>query len=254
MAAHIRYLHGSGDPDEWSLLLFDKRSEYQRTHRLRIDPAPYRRLVEELDDPLADEFISFLEHEEYRPAVNRLEAKLLDLVNRLGIVREIQAIGRDGSACDLVGLRAKLEHDGRLSPNAGLRVVAADSVHSATRQLVAGDEDRIRHTHQTVARLMIHGADLPDRLPRLDYYKLAKLLGSVLDYRRNDNGYAEVDLFLQRKEHDAVAALNAAPAAPFTLDAEVLDRLDAPLFVSLVRQLAAGGELSARYRCPPRSP
>lgn len=240
LAARIRYLRAGAEPSQWALVLFDKRADYRRTHRLRIDPAPYLRLGDELEHPLYARFIAFLEAEQFTPAVNRLEEALLESVSELGIEREMLTIGAEPGTLGLVDVRRKLELEGRLAPDSELRLVAADSVHSATRGLVASDAERIRHTHQTVARLVVRGPGLPERMPRLEQYKLAKLLGSVLDYRLNANGFGEVDLFLQREEHAAVADLGALPAAPIALSEEVLDRLDAPLFVGLTRQLVRG--------------
>lgn len=240
LAARVRYLHAGGDPDDWALILFDKRAEYRRTHRLRIDPAPYRRLGDELAHSRYERFMAFLEDEDFKPTVNRLEGALLGLVRELGIEREALTIGTAPGTVDLAGLRRKLEDEGRLASSRELRIVAADSVHSATRSMVASDATRVRHTHQTVARLAIRGPGLPDRLARVEQFKLAKLLGSVLDYRRNANGFAEVDLFLPRKEHAAVAEIGAVPAAPIALDDATLGGLQAPLLAALVGRLTMG--------------
>ena len=43
----------------WDIYLFDKRDEYARDHRLRIDPAPYLAIQRELGPSRFDELITF---------------------------------------------------------------------------------------------------------------------------------------------------------------------------------------------------
>ncbi|TPW20563.1 MAG: hypothetical protein FD126_1556, partial [Elusimicrobia bacterium] len=101
-------------------------------------------------------------------------------------------------------------------------------------KLVKGDAPSVRHTHSVVARLILRAPDLPERLGPLEHYRLSKLLGSVLDYRLNQNGFAEVDLFLTLEEHRRVQALGATPETPVSLSEKALGPARAPLFRKIV--------------------
>jgi len=46
--------------DTWRLHLFDKRDVYERTHRLRVEPAPFLEIQRELASDRFDEVIDFL--------------------------------------------------------------------------------------------------------------------------------------------------------------------------------------------------
>ncbi len=225
------------DPSGWPIVLVDKRQTYERSHRLRIDPQPYRITQQQIDDPRFDELISFLDDADFHPAANRLEEKLHELVSSLGIEKRRVTIGSGVAETDLAALRSLLIDEGVMSVRSPLTVVAADSVSSATRSLVQGNSVSVDRIHQTVARLRIEGEGLPNKLEPVRQLKLAKLLGSALDYRSNPNGYAEVDLFLSPEEHAAVVALGARPADPVALSPEILERLDARLFSSVVQHL-----------------
>jgi hypothetical protein len=229
-----------GDPAAWSLRLFDKRDAYVRTHRLRIDPAPFAAIGADLADPRFDALVTFLQAEDWTPEVSRLEARLLALVEDLGVKRELRAVGDGPGELTLPGLRASLEREGFLAPETRWTIVAADSVHSVVREAVRGRVAPVRRTHEHVARLRVSGKHLPERLGLADQYRLSKVLGSVLDYRINRNGYAEVDLFLDPAEHRALGALGATPAAPVPLRGRDLARLRAPLLRRLVELLEAG--------------
>ena len=236
-----RLLHDRrADPQRWRIRLFDKRASYARAHRLRIDPVPYRDLREDLADKRFDALVAFLEREHYTPAVNALEDHLDRLLTELGVQREVLAIGRGDGEVDLAGLRARLVADGTLASDGRWTIVGADSVHSTIRALAAPGEQPRAHTHQQVARLRVTGPGLPERLSIVSQYRLSKALSSILDYRKNPNGYGEVDLFLTPAEHAEVASIGAKPAEPVVVTASDLRRLRAPLFRSIVEQLEHG--------------
>ncbi|NNF54160.1 MAG: hypothetical protein HKN03_06920 [Acidimicrobiales bacterium] len=216
------------------ILLVDKRTSYERSHRLRMDRRPYLAAQATLDHPLFDDLIAFLTVENFRPAANMLEAKLEKLVSETGISKRQMLVGSGEGATDLAGVRQWLEDDGVLVKNGCLMVVGADSVNSETRKLVAHGNEAIEKVHQTVARLRVEAEGLPLSLDLVRQLKLAKLLGSAIDYRFNQNGYAEIDLFLSPAEHAAVESLGARPAEPVTLTSDVLDHLNAPLFSAVV--------------------
>ena len=204
--------------DAWTVQLYDKREAYARTHRLRMAPEPYRAIQKELDDPRFDALVAFLDEHHFSPEVNLLEAKLTQLLAELGVrktVREIVSLD-DVQADTIVG---------------------ADSVHSTVRDLVRGTIEPQAHTHERVARLRVTGPDLPARLNVVDQYRLSKVLGSVVDYRLNKNGFAEIDLFLTEQEHALVHGLGATPKDPVAIDARMLERMEAPLFRAIVEQL-----------------
>lgn len=226
----------SGDRPLW---LFDKRDAYERTHRLRMDPAPYRAIARAVTDPRFDALIAFLEAERFGPVVNDLEARLAALASGLGVERRRLAIGTGPDEVDLAGLRRMLEGEG-LRPDEPLAIVGADSVHSTIRDRVRAAEPLHRRTHQYLARLRIVGDTLPDGLGWVEQYKMSKVLSSLLDYRLNANGFAEVDLFLTSDEHHAVVALGATPRDPVPLDPTRLRGLGAPFFRRIVERAAGG--------------
>ncbi|NNE96308.1 MAG: hypothetical protein HKN24_09800 [Acidimicrobiales bacterium] len=223
--------------DAWPIALVDKRDSYERTHRLRMDNGPYLAARDELQHELFDELITFLESERFRPAANALESVLLDLVSRLGISKTLAHVGSGPGEFDIRRLRSAMHKRNLAGSRTQLTVVGADSVNSATRALVAGDVPTVERVHQTVVRLRLDGDELPDRLNRVNQFKLAKLLGSALDYRANPNGFAEVDLFLNPDEHDSIVALGARPSNPVQLTPELLTSIDAPLFSQVVRYM-----------------
>jgi hypothetical protein len=223
-----RLLHAKrgGDPAAWTIRLVDKRDGYARTHRLRMDPAPYRAIQREVEDPRFDALMAFLDETEFTPEVNVLEARLLELVESLGVKRELLVVGETPLAA--------------LRPEGPWTVVAADSVRSTVRELVCGEVAPARFTHQRVARLRVLGGDLARALGVVEKYRLSKVLGSLLDYRLNRNGFAEVDLFLTEREHEAIKALGATPKEPVPISAAMLSRARAPLFRRVVEQLERG--------------
>ena len=237
-AARLLFTRQGGDPAAWRILLFDKRRAYERTHRLRIDPVPYRALAAEVDDPRFDEVLAFLDDQGFSPAANQLEEHLAALVSALGIPRDVLHLGAGEGQVPLGGLRHHLELSDLLPATAHLTVVGADSVHSAVRDAVGGAP--VEHTHQTVARLRVVGDGLPERLGRIEQYRLSKVLGSVVDYRRNPNGFAEVDVFLGPEDQARLSDLGATPAQPVELGAELVATLDAPLLARLVDHLRSG--------------
>jgi hypothetical protein len=124
-----------------------------------------------------------------------------------------------------------------------MTIVAADSVHSTVREMVRGDVRPARQTHERIARIRIVGDDLPKRLGATDQVRLSKVLGSVLDYRLNHNGYAEMDLFLTPHEHEVVQGLGATPREPVLLTRGLLGKLRAPLFRAIVDHVGAGRQI-----------
>lgn len=229
------------------LYLHDKRDSYVRTHRLRIAPEPYRDIARAVDHPGYAAFLTFLEHNAFKPAVDELERQLLSLVTDVGVHKERLRIGHGDGATSLAELRAQLEREKRLGPDDFLSIVAADSVHSETRELVRGSARPTQKLHQLVARLKVEGAELPDELPIIEQLRLSKLIASVMDYRKHPAGHAEIDLFLGPSEHRSLEALAANPKAPVELDPATLASLRAPLFCKIVDYLrhdfAPGGSL-----------
>lgn len=238
LVARIRWKASGEHDDEWPIYLFDKREAYVRTHRLRIDPAAFEAIQNELRSGVFDELMAFLAASDFRPEVNHLESALASLVAQVGVRKERATIGRAGDELDLPELRTMLERTGRLSAGAPLAVVGADSVHSTTRDLAGGSAHTVARVHHVVARLRVDGDDLPVRLGRIEQFKLAKVLGSALDYRLNSNGFAEVDLFLDPAEHAAVEDLEAKPAAPVAVTVSTVPA--APFFSSVVGVLERG--------------
>jgi len=235
------YERRGGDPRAWPFFLFDKRIGYERTHRLRMAPGPYRDIARELQHPGYDALLAFLEREQFRPEVNRLEERMAALALRLGVRRELQCVGPAGGGVTLGELRARLERAGRLSPEDRLTIVAADSVRSVVRELVGRGAAPVERTHQYLARLHVFGDRLPDALGVIEQYKLSKVLASLLDYRQNANGYAEVDLFLTADEHHAVVGLGATPREPVVLAGDKLKALrQAPFFRRIVERFRDG--------------
>jgi len=237
IVARLRLAARGATPDAWPLWLFDKRAAYERTHRLRIAPGPWRRVQRDLADARFDALMAFLEAEGFQPAVNVLEERLLALAAALGVRKEVLCLGRDPGEVGLAELRRRLEAEGRLRPEDRLTIVGADSVHSAVREQVQGAGATVERTHQHVARLRIVGPDLPERLGLLEQFRLSKVLGSILDYRLNPNGFAEVDLFLTGREHRGVVALGATPREPVRLTDARLAGLRAPFFRRIVEHL-----------------
>jgi hypothetical protein len=236
LIARIRFIQAGDDPTRWSVSLFDRRATYSRTHRVRIDAAVFRDIQRDLQHPLFDELCTFLEHDGYSPEVNVLEERLLDLNARLGIRREQLAVGDAPGECSLSELRQRLLGDA----DSFWTIVAADSVHSTIGRLVGPDLVPLHATHEQLVRLSIRGPGLPRDLSAVHQYRLSKVLGSVLTYRINSNGFAEVDLFLTPLEHGAVAQLGANPREPVELLAERLGALRAPLFGRVVALFSRG--------------
>lgn len=240
VAGRLLHARAGGDPEAWALRLYDKRDAYARTHRLRMDPAPYLAIQREVLDPRFDALVAFLDEERFLPEVNALEARLAELLCDLGVTKERLVAGDGDGEVTLPALRAKLEREGALDEETVFTVVGADSVHSTVREWVRGDVRAVKHTHERVARVRVVGGELAEALGLVDQYRLSKLLGSVVDYRLNRNGFAEVDLFLTKREHDAVKALGASPKEPVAISARMLGRLSAPLFRAVVEHLEAG--------------
>jgi hypothetical protein len=241
IVARLIYERRGGDAGGWPFFLFDRRATYERTHRLRMAPGPYREIAKDLQHPWFEAFLAFLEDEGFRPEVNRLEERLLALALKLGVRRELENVGPSAGGVALAELRGRLEREGRLLPSDRLTVVAADSVHSAVRDLVGRGATPVERRHQYLARLQVVGDGLPEALGVVEQYKLSKVLASLLDYRLNANGYAEIDLFLTADEHHAVAALGATPRAPVVLTGMQMRALRrAPFFRRIVDRFREG--------------
>lgn len=223
------------ESSRWRISLFDKRTTYSRTHRLRIDPAVFRSIQRELSHSLFDELCAFLDADSYTPVVNELETFLSELCARIGVFREPLALGNGAGETDLHALQRHLGID-----KEPWTIVGADSVRSTVRQLVGPDLVPRHATHEQLVRLILRGPGLPDRLNRVHQYRLSKVLGSVLSYRLNKNGYGEVDLFLSPQEHGVVAKLGANPREPVGLRPERLSGLQAPLFGRIVALFCRG--------------
>jgi len=238
-----RLLHEKrgGVREAWPLFLFDKRAAYERTHRLRMAPAPYRDIGRDLQHPWFDALLGFLEEHRFRPEVNLLEQELAALALKAGVRREILCVGAGASDVSLDGLRARLEAEGRIRADDLLTIVAADSVNSDVRATLGPRAAPVERTHQYLARLHLVGPDLPESLGLVEQLKLSKILASMIDYRLNANGFGEVDLFLTAGEHRAVVALGATPRQPIVLTGSELRSLRrAPLFRRLVDRFREG--------------
>ena len=232
-----RLLHEREGGDAWNVRVYDKRASYARTHRLRMGPEPYRAIQRAVDDARFDAFIAFLDEHDFAPEVNALEERLEALLAAVGVKKELLSVGTGPDELSLSGLRRKLEDDQLLEPGGALTIVGADSVHSTVRELVRGELEPERQTHERIARLRVVGDALPRRLGAISQVRLSKVLGSVVDYRLNRNGFAEVDLLLV-----LVRRLGATPKEPVALSASALGKLRAPLFRAIVEHLAGGGE------------
>jgi hypothetical protein len=212
----------------WRLHLYDKRDVYVRTHRLRMDREPYLAIQRDVNDERFDALVAFLDEHDFAPEVNALEKELAGILDSLGIKKEKLELG----PVTLEQLRERLKPEGEFT------IVAADSVHSTVRELVRGDVEPIKHTHERVARVRVVGEALPKSLGVVNQYRLAKVLGSVVDYRLNRNGFAEVDLFLAENEHAIAREFNATPAAPVAIESK---QIRAPFFRGVVQHLESNG-------------
>jgi 2-polyprenyl-6-methoxyphenol hydroxylase-like FAD-dependent oxidoreductase len=223
------------DRDAWAIHVYDKRATYARNHRLRIDLEAYTDVQRVARDRRIDDLVAFLRAHDCRPEVNVLEEHLLATLESVGLRREILEVA------SLSALRERLAPE--MQPETKLTVVAADSVHSTVRELVRGDVRPTRQTHERLARIRIEGDHLPARLGAVEQVRLSKVLGSVLEYHLNRNGYAEMDLFLTEPEHAIVRALGATPRAPVKLTPQTLSKLRAPLFRAIIDHVGEGRDV-----------
>jgi len=230
----------------WVIKLYDKRTAYARTHRLKIAPEAWEEVGAVLQHPAYQRVLEFLREEHFAPEVNVLEERLQALAVAAGLEKEQLCIGAQPGESSLSDLRRTLEAEGHLGPETTLTVVAADSVHSTVRELVRETVTPERRTHEQLARLRVSGAGLPRHLTAVDQVRLSKVLGSVVDYRLNSNGFAEVDLFLTPREHEALHALHATPREPIALSPEVLGRLRTPFFRAIVEHLQRAPDGTSR--------
>ncbi|MFN8672255.1 MAG: hypothetical protein U0457_09290 [Candidatus Sericytochromatia bacterium] len=214
----------------WSIFLFDKRDSYIRNHRLRIAKENYINIQKKLNDPNFDNFINFLEKHHFKPEVNILEDFLLDLANKLGIKKEIFYIETKQNLIDLVK-KIELENNVKV-----ISIIGSDSVHSTIRELIQGELKPITYTHQTVVRLKIFAQDLPEKLSLVKQYKLSKVLTSLIDYRLNSNGFAEIDLFLDASEHEELQKIEASPKNPVKITNDIIKKLKTPIFSRFIYQ------------------
>lgn len=203
-------------------------------------PSAYQQMQEALSDARFDAFMTFLEGCDFGPEVNLLEERLVELLHEVGGRRELCAIGNGEGETSLAAVRENLVSECEIETATPFTVVAADSVHSSVREWVRGKVSPVRRTHEQIARIRIVGEALPSRLGAADQVRLSKVLGSVLDYRLNRNGFAEVDLFLSPREFALVRDLDATPKSPVRLDSAQLGRVRAPLFRGIVEHLERG--------------
>jgi hypothetical protein len=234
-------MRSKGCEDQFALVLFDKRLNYQRTHRLRIDPEPFRTLATKLSDPRFDTIIAKLDECGFSPPVNELELWLSDAARSFGITKRTLVIGPNASLgdLDLDGLAQLLREEGTLLPNDVLSIVGADSVHSAVREMVRGDRKLVAREHQRVARLRVTGSSLPKAISAFEKLRLSKALASAVDYRLNRNGYAEADLLLDAGTIGSIESLGATPSQPVELTARELVKIGSPFVARIVQHFAS---------------
>ncbi len=235
-----------GVADALALRVYDKRATYVRTHRLRMAKAAYLEIQREVADPRFDALMAFLEDEDFAPEVNVLEEHLEALLAAVGGEKELLAVGPGEGETSLADLRTRLVREGAVLPGTLFSIVAADSVHSTLREMVRGAVQPLRRTHEQLARLRVVGDALPRRLGAVDQLRLSRVLGSIVDYRLNKNGFAEVDLFLTPGEFARVKDLGATPKEPVRLSSERLATLRTPMFRAIVAHLEAAGGAGGR--------
>jgi len=232
--ARRRWEQAGRELSDWPLVLFDKRAHYTRTHRLRLDPRPYRALIAQAEDPRFDQVGRFLEAEDFRPNIQDLERELAALAEGFGVEKRITAVAEPGGLA-LSELRAAVMGDrgGRFT------IVGADSVHSRIREAIGGVGGR-RVTHETLARFVMTGEAVPRQLSVLQTYRVSKVVASIFEYRCRESGRAEIDLFVTRAAHDALQALGPTPAAPVLLTEARIRGLEDPLLRRFLHLLGGG--------------
>src|SRR5436190_22884973 len=108
VTSKLLWARQGGEPDAWSILLFDKRTDYQRTHRLRIAPERFRIVQEAVDDVRFDELVAFLEACHFSPTVNDLETHLSSLAGELGLTKQLLDVGTGTGQVPVHALREHL--------------------------------------------------------------------------------------------------------------------------------------------------
>ncbi len=225
--------HRNISSSKWPLFLLEKRTRYVRNHRLQLDKSEFVRVQKRLNSLHFDKFVQFLENTNYRPVINELETFLTQALNKFGVSQTICDVGNSFRQSSLHDVRAKLPHSFS-QENKPWVIVGADSVKSTVSKMLGNDKGRITGTHEYLIRLKLIGNHLPKSINIIENFKLSKVLSSVLSYRFNKNGFAEMDLFLDPSEYYAVSWLNANPKNPINLTKEVLDQLNAPFFKQVI--------------------
>ena len=220
-------------PLQWPLLLLEKRTKYVRNHRLLLDKSEFERVQKQLDSLHFDKFIEFLKETNYKPVINELEIFLTQALNEFGISQTICDVGNSLEQTSLQTIKANLP-DVFSQENQLWTIVGADSVRSTITGMLGNDKGRITGVHEYLIRLKLVGDHLPKSINIAENYRLSKVLSSVLSYRFNKNGFAEMDLFLNSKEYDKISRLNANPKNPINLTKELLDQLNAPFFQQVI--------------------
>lgn len=218
---------------KWPLFLIEKRTKYVRNHRLQLDKSEYTKVQKQLDSVHFDQFIRFLEDRNFKPVINELEIFLTQALNAFEVVRIICDVGNTPEQSSLQDIRAMLPPS-FIQNNLPWTIVGADSVRSTVSEMLGNDNGRITGTHEYLIRLKLVGEHLPKSISITENFRLSKVLASVLSYRFNKNGFAEMDLFLSPSEHTVVSSLNPSPKHPIHLTKELLDKLKAPFFKQVI--------------------
>ncbi|WP_271782717.1 hypothetical protein [Aquimarina algiphila] len=221
------------NPSVWPLFLLDKRTDYVRNHRLILDKTVFTKIQKQLDSPLFNTFIQFLSDNQFRPVINELEAYLLNALQNFGVDRIYCDVGMSTKQSSLKTVRSIL-------PNAFTQnnqlwtIVGADSVRSSICELLGNDKGRRTGTHEYLIRLKLLGTHLPKSIGVVENFRLSKVLTSILTYRFNKNGFAEMDLFLSPEEYDVINRLNPNPKNPISLTEELLNQLNTPFLQQVI--------------------
>jgi hypothetical protein len=227
-------------PKIWRIILLDKRNEYQRSHRLVIDRKVYKSCQKEMNDQIFDSLIEFLEKNSFAPRVNELETFLSLAISQLGVEKRVLTLGNSPGDTSFAALRKDFEENQLIDSEDLLTIVGADSVHSTVRTTL-GPRLVLEHsTHEHLARFLVRGRAIPEKIHAFERYRLAKILGSVVMYYPKNSENAEVDLFLSAKEFQVISSLGANPKTPVFLNLKDPLFRDAPFLKRILQQLSRG--------------
>ncbi len=218
---------------KWPLFLLEKRTKYVRNHRLQLDKSEFERIQKKIDSLHFDKFIEFLKDTNYKPVINQLETFLTQALNEFGISQTICDVGNSLGQSSLQAIKANLPHSFS-QENQLWTIVGADSVRSTVSGMFGNDKGRITGIHEYLIRLKLLGEHLPKSINIAENFRLSKVLSSVISYRFNKNGFAEMDLFLNPSEYDAISRLNPSPKDPINLTKKLLNQLNAPFFQQVI--------------------